>query len=113
MIVFVLSCNFLTCKHQNIMHIFMYFSPFSDHLNDAHWKRSIGNIAQVNRFSLSPQIDYFNNKIICHLVEQQHTGIIALLDEACFLVGTVTDRVRGCGRVMGHGGVGGMAGARD
>ena len=27
-------------------------------------------------------------------MEQHHTGIIALLDEACFLVGTVTDRVR-------------------
>ena len=26
-------------------------------------------------------------------MEQHHTGIIALLDEACFLVGTVTDRV--------------------
>ena len=24
-------------------------------------------------------------------MEQQHTGVIALLDEACFLVGNVTD----------------------
>ena len=38
------------------------------------------------------QIEYFNNKIICDLVEQQHIGVISLLDEACFLVGTVTDR---------------------
>lgn len=38
------------------------------------------------------KIDYFNNKIICDLVEVQHTGVIALLDEACFLVGTVTDK---------------------
>ena len=39
------------------------------------------------------QIDYFNNKIICDLMEASRTGIIALLDEACFLVGTVTDKV--------------------
>lgn len=38
------------------------------------------------------QIDYFNNKIICDLMEASRTGIIALLDEACFLVGTVTDK---------------------
>ncbi|XP_019850778.1 PREDICTED: LOW QUALITY PROTEIN: unconventional myosin-Id-like [Amphimedon queenslandica] len=37
-------------------------------------------------------IEYFNNKIICDLVEQPHSGIIALLDEACFMVGTVTDK---------------------
>ncbi len=42
------------------------------------------------------QIKYFNNKIICDLVEQQHSGVIALLDEACFLVGTVTDKVSTC-----------------
>ena len=50
------------------------------------------------------QIDYFNNKIICDLMEQHHTGIIALLDEACFLVGTVTDRVRERGREEGRRG---------
>ena len=44
-------------------------------------------------FSFFFQIDYFNNKIICDLVEQPHSGIIALLDEACFMVGTVTDKV--------------------
>ena len=43
--------------------------------------------------SFPPQIKYFNNKIICDLVEQQHSGVISLLDEACFLVGTVTDKV--------------------
>lgn len=37
------------------------------------------------------KIDYFNNQIICDLMEASRTGIIALLDEACFLVGTVTD----------------------
>lgn len=46
------------------------------------------------------QIDYFNNKVICDLVEMQHTGMFALLDEACFIVGTVTDMV--C--VVGGGG---------
>ena len=39
------------------------------------------------------QIDYFNNKVICDLVEMQHSGMFALLDEACFIVGTVTDMV--------------------
>lgn len=38
-------------------------------------------------------MEYFNNKIICDLVELKQSGIMALLDEACFLVGTVTDRV--------------------
>jgi myosin-1 len=37
------------------------------------------------------QIDYFDNRVICDLVEAPRSGIIALLDEACFLVGTVTD----------------------
>ncbi|XP_034098649.1 unconventional myosin ID isoform X1 [Drosophila nasuta] len=36
-------------------------------------------------------IDYFNNKIICDLVEQPHKGIIAIMDEACLSVGNVTD----------------------
>ncbi|XP_032822057.1 unconventional myosin-Id isoform X1 [Petromyzon marinus] len=36
-------------------------------------------------------IDYFNNKVICDLVEQQHKGIISILDEACMNVGRVTD----------------------
>jgi len=39
------------------------------------------------------QIKYFNNKIICDLVEEAHTGIIALLDEACVGVGNVNDTV--------------------
>lgn len=38
-------------------------------------------------------IDYFNNRIICDLVEQPHKGIIAILDEACLNVGTVTDEM--------------------
>jgi len=36
-------------------------------------------------------IDYFNNKVICDLVEIPHHGIISILDEACLNVGKVTD----------------------
>lgn len=39
------------------------------------------------------QIEYFNNKVICDLVEEAHTGIIAVLDEACVGVGNVNDTV--------------------
>uniref|UniRef100_H3ATP1 Unconventional myosin-Id n=1 Tax=Latimeria chalumnae TaxID=7897 RepID=H3ATP1_LATCH len=38
-------------------------------------------------------IDYFNNQIIVDLVEQQHKGIIAILDDACMNVGRVTDEM--------------------
>lgn len=38
-------------------------------------------------------IEYFNNQIICELVEQSHKGIIAIMDEACLNVGKVTDEV--------------------
>ncbi|KZC06437.1 Myosin-IA [Dufourea novaeangliae] len=38
-------------------------------------------------------IDYFNNQIICDLVEQSHKGIIAIMDEACLNVGKVTDEM--------------------
>lgn len=36
-------------------------------------------------------VEYFNNQIICDLVEQSHKGIIAICDEACLNVGKVTD----------------------
>lgn len=36
-------------------------------------------------------IDYFNNKIICDLVEKPIEGIMAIVDDACFGVGKVTD----------------------
>ncbi|OXB71514.1 UNVERIFIED_CONTAM: hypothetical protein H355_002854 [Colinus virginianus] len=36
-------------------------------------------------------IEYFSNEPIVELVEQPHRGILALLDEACLAVGTVTD----------------------
>ena len=38
-------------------------------------------------------IEYFNNVVICQLIEQQHKGIIALMDEACLNVGKVTDEM--------------------
>ncbi|XP_074053791.1 unconventional myosin-Ig [Macrotis lagotis] len=36
-------------------------------------------------------IDYFNNSAIVELVERPHRGVLAILDEACATVGTVTD----------------------
>ena len=38
-------------------------------------------------------VEYFNNRIICDLVEEQHKGIVSILDEACLNVGKVTDDV--------------------
>ncbi|XP_061616421.1 unconventional myosin-Ig isoform X3 [Phyllopteryx taeniolatus] len=49
---------------------------------------------EYNREGIQWQhIDYFNNQIIVDLVEQQHKGIISILDEACLTVGRVTDTV--------------------
>ncbi|NWY04567.1 MYO1G protein, partial [Nothoprocta ornata] len=45
----------------------------------------------VSRLFPSPSIEYFNNHPIVELVEQPHRGILALLDEACLVAGTVTD----------------------
>lgn len=39
-------------------------------------------------------VEYFNNRIICDLVEEPHKGIISILDEACLNVGKVTDEVK-------------------
>jgi len=39
------------------------------------------------------KIEYFNNQIICELVEQPHKGVIAVMDEACLNVGKVTDEM--------------------
>lgn len=36
-------------------------------------------------------IAFFNNKIICDLVEEKHKGIIAILDEECLRPGDATD----------------------
>eukprot|EP00730_Choanoeca_flexa_P005615 TRINITY_DN11985_c2_g1_i3.p1 TRINITY_DN11985_c2_g1~~TRINITY_DN11985_c2_g1_i3.p1 ORF type:complete len:1188 (+),score=415.45 TRINITY_DN11985_c2_g1_i3:134-3697(+) len=37
-------------------------------------------------------IEYFNNKIICDLIEERHKGIIAVLDEECLRPGDVDDK---------------------
>ena len=51
-------------------------------------------VAKVSIVCLSIlQIDYFNNKPICDLVEKPRQGIMAVLDDACFGVGNVTDQV--------------------
>ncbi|XP_012557219.1 unconventional myosin-Id isoform X1 [Hydra vulgaris] len=39
------------------------------------------------------QVEYFNNKIICDLIDQPHKGIFSILDEACLNVGKVTDQM--------------------
>ena len=54
-----------------------------------HWKELVhpGLVWHV------PQVDYFNNKVICDLVELPHKGVLAILDEACLNVGKVTDQV--------------------
>ncbi len=36
-------------------------------------------------------MDYFNNKVICDLIEAPAGGMLATLDEACYTVGRVTD----------------------
>ncbi|XP_046840853.1 unconventional myosin-Ic-like [Xenia sp. Carnegie-2017] len=36
-------------------------------------------------------VEYFNNKIICDLIEEKHKGIIAVLDEECLRPGDVSD----------------------
>ncbi|XP_074596789.1 unconventional myosin ID [Brevipalpus obovatus] len=39
------------------------------------------------------QIEYFNNALICDLIEEPHKGITSILDEACLNVGKVTDEL--------------------
>lgn len=36
-------------------------------------------------------ITYFNNKVICDLIEERHVGIVALLDEECLRPGDASD----------------------
>ncbi len=38
-------------------------------------------------------VEYFNNAIICNLVEENHKGILAIIDEACLNVGKKTDEL--------------------
>lgn len=37
------------------------------------------------------QVTYFDNKIICNLIEEKHKGIISLLDEECLRPGEASD----------------------
>nr|XP_055055414.1 unconventional myosin-Ih isoform X1 [Misgurnus anguillicaudatus] len=50
-------------------------------------------------------VAYFNNKIICDLVEEKHRGIISILDEECLRPGEATDFTfleKLEGRMSGH-----------
>lgn len=38
-------------------------------------------------------VEYFNNQIICELVEAPHKGMISIMDEACLTVGKVNDEM--------------------
>lgn len=38
-------------------------------------------------------VEFFNNQIICDLVETPHRGVFAIMDEACLNVGKITDEV--------------------
>lgn len=37
-------------------------------------------------------VDFFDNKVICNLIEEKHLGIISLLDEECLMPGDTNDR---------------------
>jgi myosin heavy subunit len=50
-------------------------------------------IVEISLSSLRFQVDYFNNKVICDLVEAPHIGILAMLDEACIMAGKVDDKM--------------------
>ncbi|PFX19371.1 unconventional myosin-Id-like isoform X2 [Stylophora pistillata] len=39
------------------------------------------------------EIEYFNNKIICDLIEQNHKGILSIMDEGCRNIGKVSDEM--------------------
>lgn len=45
-------------------------------------------------FCIVFQIDYFNNKVICDLIEQNRKGILSILDEGCRNIGNVSDQVK-------------------
>lgn len=38
-------------------------------------------------------IEYFNNAVICTLMDEPHKGIFSIADEACLSVGKITDEV--------------------
>ncbi|KAL9968381.1 hypothetical protein ACROYT_G026748 [Oculina patagonica] len=39
------------------------------------------------------EIKYFNNEIICQLIEQNHKGILSIVDEGCRNIGKVSDEM--------------------
>ena len=50
-------------------------------------------------------IDYFNNEVICKLIDSNPQGIFSIMDEECLRPGEENDEVRG-GEVEGRGGEG-------
>ncbi len=38
-------------------------------------------------------VEYFNNEVICQLIDQPHVGVLAQMDEACFVAGKTTDKM--------------------
>ncbi len=38
-------------------------------------------------------VEYFDNRVICELIDLPHKGILALMDEACLNVGKTTDAI--------------------
>ena len=38
------------------------------------------------------EIEYFNNNVICKLVEDRSVGVFSILDEACKSVGKISDK---------------------
>ena len=52
-------------------------------------------------------IDYFNNEVICKLIDSSPQGIFSIMDEECLRPGEENDEVRGGeGRGMMRGGKG-------
>ena len=49
------------------------------------------------------RVEYFDNKVICDLVEKPKTGILSILDEACASIGDITDAVGVRFVFMSHG----------
>jgi myosin-1 len=57
------------------------------------------NVYKCHKYKYLPSswqhIDYFDNGIICTLIEHNREGLLGILDEACFTVGHVDDQVSG------------------
>lgn len=48
------------------------------------------------------RVEYFDNKIICDLVEKPKLGILSILDEACASIGDITDEVGQHEKAVSH-----------